>query len=257
MPKHYRSGFEKLSRLYSDTDERYMNALLTLKENFSGFTKKAGYDPSHPEKLTPARKKQIRRYFNTYTDLTEGRQSYKMKPSELPVEIKQSKNGIEATKRAAQMRTGRKRSKYIFIKYDGENIPTVKIRNGAPVFVNEKLGIAREIIELNKVALAQDPIGTIMSIESLTYGAKFYRILSAEHEFYNAGTLSQLAKKVVELQNKYQIGNHAWQNWLDGVIAYYSDTLNARQIINHENKAKQDFRKRVKRENAKARSKRK
>lgn len=259
MSKNYQSGFERLSKRYSDTNERYMNAILTLKENFTGFTKKAGFDPSHPEKLSPANRRQIRRYYNTLTEYTEGQPVYKMKPSELPKEIKQAKNGLDAVKRAVQMRHGRKRSKFIFIKYDGENIPRVGVRNNAPVVINDVIGYARETIEINPKALAVDPVGTILSIGPDVEGAKFFRIMAGRHDFYNAGDLNTLSKKIVQLQGKYQMGsgNHAWDNWLHGFVAYYSDKAKAKDIINYESRVKADFRERVKRENEKAKRKRK
>lgn len=257
MSKNYISGFEKLARHTQDTDERYMRALLLLKENFTGFTKRNGFDPSHPEKLTPANKRQIRRYYNTLTELSEGQPVYKMETKELPKNIPRTEKNINAIKRAAQMKHGATRSKYIFVKYDGENIPKVEIRKGAPVFVNEKVGYARETILLNKKLLAVDPIGTVNSVGKLTEGAKFYRIIAGRHEFFNAKDLNTLGKKVVQLQHKYNSGNHAWENWLDGVMAFYSDELRPQAIINYEAKVKEDFRSRVKRENAKARRKRK
>lgn len=262
MSKNYRSGFERLSRIWTDTDERYMNALLAIKDNFTGFTKKAGYDPSHPEKLTASQKHQIRRYYNTLTEYSEGGPVYKMKPSELPKEIKQYKEkGTEAVKRAAQMHHGRKRSKFIFLKYDGENIPKISIRNGAPVFENVQMGYSYETIELNKKALAVKPMDTVKAIAPLTQGAKFYRIMAGKHEFYNAADLTSLGNKIIQLQGKYQVGNHAWENWLHGVKAYYTvGNVKAKDVINYENKYKQSYKElqqKIKRENAKLRTKRK
>lgn len=227
-----------------------MNALFAVKDVFSGFTKKAGFDPSHPEKLTAAQKQQIRRYYNLKTEYTEGQPVYLAKFSELPKEIKTAKNGKDAAMRAAQMYAGRKRSKFIFVKYDGENIPRFAVRNNAPVIVNDAIGYAKEVFELSKDALATDPVGTIKSLEPLTEGAQFYRILVGRHDFYNGKTLDVVARKVVQLQNKYDSGNHAWENWLVGVSAYYSDKVPAQAIINYERSVKDTFKARVKKERA-------
>ncbi len=259
MPKKYRSGFERLSRIWTDTDERYMNALIAVKDHFNGFTKKAGYDPSHPEKLSPAAKHQIRRYYNLLTEYTEGGPVYKMKPSELPSKIKKGgRKNIDAVMRAAQMPEGRKRSKYIFVKYDGETIPRVDVRNGAPVFVNDRMGYSRETIELNKVQLAVDPRGTILSAAPLVDGAKFFRIMNGRHEFYNTNSLELMSRKVMQLQEKYAIGTKdAWDKWLTGLAVYYSNNLRAIDIIQHQADAKTAFRERVKKEQSKLRRKRK
>ena len=209
MAKNYRSGFERLSRIYSDTNERYMNALLAVKENFNGFTKKAGFDPSRPDRLTQAQRHQIRRYYNLLTEYTEGGPVYKMAPSELPKKIRQGgRKNVEQVMKAAQMPEGRKRAKYIFMKYDGKNIPKVEVKNGAPVFVNEAFGYAKEIIELNKVELARDPHATINSIAPLVEDARFFRIVNGRHEFYNTTSLKLLGDKVYQLQQKYFQGNH-------------------------------------------------
>lgn len=182
-----------------------------------------------------------------------------MAPSELPKKIKQGgRKNVEAVMKAAQMPEGRKRAKFIFIKYDGETIPRVDVKNGSPVFVNDRFGYQKEIIELNKAALAQDAEGTIKSIAPLVKGAQFFRIVNGRHEFFNAGDLTTLARKVNELQQKYAIGTaDSWDRWLHGVAAFYSDTMNASGIINHERKAKDDFKKRVQKEVAKLRRKRK
>jgi len=181
MPKKYRSGFERLSRLWPDTDVRYANALQAVKENFSGFTKKEGY--ARPDRLTDNQKKQIRRYYNLLSEYTEGGPVYKMSPSELPKSIKKGgRKNVEAVMKAAQMPQGRKRSKFIFIKYDGETIPKVKVRNNSPVFVNDRFGYSKEVIELNKYALAQDAEQTIYSIAPLVHGARFFRIINGRHE---------------------------------------------------------------------------
>lgn len=259
MPKKYRSGFERLTVLWPDTDARYKNALTAIRENFTGFTKNDGYDTRAVHRLTDNQKHQIRRYYNLLSEYTEGGPVYKMTPSELPKAIRKGgKKNIDAVMRAAQMPQGRKRAKYIFIKYDGETIPKVRVKNNVPVFVNDKFGYEKEIIELNKYALAVDAAATIHSIAPLVTGARFFRIVNGRHEFYNAGDLTTLARKVVELQQKYAIGTKdSWDKWLYGVAAFYSDTASAVKIINHEAKAKESYREKIKRETAKVRRKRK
>jgi len=259
MPKKYRSGFERIGRYYPETNDRYAVALKAVKENFTGFTNREGYDAKRPEKLTPAQRHQIRRYYNLLTEYTEGAPVYKMTTSELPKAItKGGKKNIDAVMRAAQMPEGRKRAKYIFVKYDGDTIPKVRVKNGVPVFVNDKFGYEKEIIELNKYALAVDAKATIHSIAPLVKGAKFFRIVNGRHEFFNAADLGTLARKVSELQQKYAIGTKdGWDKWLHGVAAFYSDSKDFAQIINHESKAKHDYREKVKRESAKLRRKRK
>lgn len=235
-----------------------MNALLAVKDHFTGFTKAAGFDPSRPDRLTDNQKHQIRRYYNMLTEYTEGGPVYKMKPSELPKQIKQGgKKNIDKVMKAAQMPEGRKRSKYIFVKYDGENIPRVSIKNNAPVFVNDAFGYAKEIIELHPYELARDPMGTVLSAKPLVQDAKFFRIVNGRHEFYNTTSLDLLGKKIIQLQNKYQTGNHAWDKWLHGIAAYYSEEKTAGDIINYERKSKEAFKMRVKKENARLRRKRK
>lgn len=257
MPKKYRSGFERLSAIYPETDIRYANALQAVRENFSGFGVKDGFRKQRP--LTESQRRQIRRYYNLLSEYTEGGPVYKMTPSELPKAIKAGgRRNIEAVMKAAQMPQGRKRAKYIFIKYDGETIPKVRVRDNVPVFVNDRFGYEKEVIELNKFALATDPEGTIHSIAPLTEGARFYRIVNGRHEFYNAADLGTLADKIVQLQQKYAIGTpDAWDKWLYGVAAYYSDTKNALQIIQHQRETTDAFKERIKRESAKVRRKRK
>ena len=257
MPKKYRSGFERLSAIYPETDIRYANALQAVRENFTGFGVKDGYRKQRS--LSEAQRKQVRRYYNLLSEYTEGGPVYKMTPSELPKAIKQGgRRNVEAVMKAAQMPQGRKRAKYIFIKYDGETIPKVRVRDNVPVFVNDRFGYEKEVIELNKFALATDPEGTIHSIAPLTQGARFYRIVNGRHEFYNAADLGTLADKVIELQQKYAIGTpDSWDRWLYGVAAYYSDSKNALQIIQHERDAKDAFKERIKRESARVKRARK
>lgn len=258
MPKKYRSGFERLGRIHPDTDSRYSTALIAIRDNFSGFAKKDGFDARKPGKLTDAQKHQIRRYYNLLSEYTEGANVYKMTPSELPRTIKKGgRKNVEAVMRAAQMPQGRKRAKYIFVKYDGETIPRVKIKNGAPVFVVDKFGTEKETIELNKFALAADPIGTIQSIKPLVEGAKYFRIMNGRHEFSHAADLNTLGRQVQRLQEKYAIGTaDNWQRWLHGVAAYYTDKR-AIDIIAYNEKTRREFRERVQREGRKLRRKRK
>lgn len=258
MPKKYRSGFERLGRFYPDTATRYSTAIQAVRENFTGFGVKDGFNPRRPDKLTENQRKQIRRYYNLLSEYTEGGPVYKMTPSELPKAItKGGRKNVEQVMKAAQMPEGRKRAKFIFIKYDGETIPKVKIRDGSPVFVNEKFGYEKEIIELNKTALVIDAAETVMSVAPLVEGAKFFRIVNGRHEFFNAGDLKTLARKVVELQQKYAIGNNSWDKWLHGIAAFYSDTKSIAQIINHDSAAKKKYRDRIMKESAKLRRKRK
>lgn len=264
MRQKYRSGFERLSTLWEDTDSRYAMALRTLKENFSGFTNKDGYDAKHPDKLTAAQRKQVRRYFNLYTSYTEGSPVYVMPISELPKRIKKNRHNIEATMKAVHMPEGRKRAKKLYIRYDGENIPKIGIRNNSPVIVNEGFGYSREIIELNKYALAVDPVGTILDAARHTQGAKFYRILNGAHEFYGpkgtkggAGDLVTLANEVERLQQKYAIGTKdSWERWLYGIAAYYTEK-SATEIIRHQRQTSEAFKARLKAEAEKIRRKRK
>jgi len=262
MPKKYRSGFERLSQYWDFSEQRYAVALAAVKENFSGFTKKAGFIPG---KMTEAQKRQVRRYYNTLTEYTEGGPVYKMTPSELPKAItKGGRKNVEQVMKAAQMPHGRKRAKYIFIKYDGETIPKVKIRNNVPVFVNDKFGTEKEVIELDKQSLAIDPVGTIKSIAPYVEGAKFFRIINGRHEFYGAkGTysaaadLNTLANAVVELQQKYAIGTKdSWDRWLHGIAVYYVKTKDFGTVVQHQADTRRAFRERIKKESAKVRRKR-
>jgi hypothetical protein len=160
--------------------------------------------------------------------------------------------------RAAQMPQGRKRAKYIFIKYDGETIPKVSIRNGSPVFVNDRMGYSKETIELDQFALALNPRETILGLAPLVEGARFFRIINGRHEFYNAGDLRTLARKVEELQQKYAIGTpDSWEKWLHGVAAFYSDNMKATEIVRHITDSNEKFKEKIKRENRKLKRKRK
>lgn len=259
MSRKYRSGFERLSRTYQNSSDRYSVALAAVKENFNGFTNREGYNLKKVERLSENQKRQIRRYYNLLSEYTEGAPVYKMRPSELPARIKRGgRKNIDAVMRAAQMPEGRKRAKYIFIKYDGETIPRVSVKNNVPVFVNDKFGYSKEIIELNKEALALDARETIMSISDLTSGARFYRIVNGRHEFFNAADLETLAEKIEQLQQKYAIGTKdGWDKWLYGVAAFYSNTRSPSEIINHQRVSNERFKQRIKRESEKLRRKRK
>jgi len=269
--KTYSSGFERLSRLWSDTDERYLNALVAVRENFNGFTKKAGFDVNKIDRLTDAQKRQIRRYYNTLTTYTEGAPVYKMPPSELPKAIRKGgRKDVEKVMRAVQMPEGRKRAKYLFIKYDGKEKPKIAVKKFAtvengkrviqrvPVVVNEHFGYSRETIEISPEALAIDPEAAIMHTASIVEGARFFRILNGRHEFGNYVGMQALINAVKNLQSKY--GLHTkdrWDRWLFGYGAYYSDVHRADTIINHISETKEEFRKRVRKENAKIRRARK
>jgi len=213
-----------------------MNAMLAVKENFRGFTKRAGYDPSHPEKLTATAKKQIRRYYNLLTEYTEGGPTYKMSPAELPKSIKRDKKNNYAVMRSALMHEGKKRSKYIFVPYDGETIPQVVVKNNVPLFYNASKNYAREIIELNHRALSDDVMSTIHDAVNKAPDAKYYRVVGGDagrfNEFYGAkGSIAVaadanvLAHYVAGLMTDYNSGNHDWRRWLFGIAAYYTDNI--------------------------------
>jgi hypothetical protein len=254
--KKYRSGFEKLSRQYSDTNERYMVAMIAIKENFTGFTKKAGYDQSHPEKLSESQKRQIRRYYNNLSEFVDRGPVYRVKPSELPPEIKKHKNGVDAVMRAAQMQHGRKRSKYIYVRYDGANKPQIAVRNGSPVFVDARTGYMKEFIPAPAMALATDPDGFIRSLSGVTEGANFYRIANGLHEFYYAKDLGSLVNQVKHLQAKYAIGSaDSWDKWLTGFFAVYG--IKSAEYSAAMLKGKDEFYKRIKAEKKKLARKRK
>lgn len=264
--QEYQTGFQRLEKRWTDTNERYMNALLAVKENFSGFTKKDGFNPARPDKLSAAQKHQIRRYYNTLTEYTEGGQVYKMKASELPKEIKKfGKKGFDAVKQSAQMTYGRKRAKFAFIPFDGENIPKIKLYNGTPVFVNEKIGYMKMPIFIGAKGLAQDPQGAIMHAMGKAAAADFYKIMAGKHEVTvksglgKAADIETLAAQVDYLMEKYAIGNvkenHVWNNWLLGVNAYYG--ISPTKYDQYSNAAREAWREKVKKENAKARKVRK
>ena len=258
MPKKYRSGFERLSRHFSNTVRRYSEAILAIRENFEGFEEFNGYDLDHVDKLTESQKKQVRRYYNTLTEYTEGGPVYKMAPEELPEEIKAGgRKNVEQVMKAAQMREGRKKAKFIFIRFDGDQIPEVSLRDREIVFVNKHFGYEKAFIPLPAKELAQDAKGLIESLSPDVVGARYFRIANGRYEFYTAADLTALANKVVQLQNKYAIGTKdAWTKWLTGVIAYYTDKP-AAQTINYITKSKEKFKKRLQKENAKLRRKRK
>lgn len=258
MSRKYRSGFERLSRRQPNTNDRYAEAILAIRENFNGFEEFNGYDLDNVDKLTDAQKKQVRRYYNTLTEYTEGGPVYKMAPEELPPEILSGgQRNIEQVMKAAQMREGRKRAKFIFIRFDGDSIPEVSLRDREIVFVNKHFGYEKAFIPLPAKELAIDARGLIESLAPDVKGARYFRIANGRHEFYTAADLKSLANKVVQLQNKYAIGTKdAWTKWLTGILAYYTDRPIA-ETINYISKSKEKFKKRLQKENAKLRRKRK
>lgn len=258
MPKKYRSGFERLARHFPNADRRYSEAILAIRENFNGFEEFNGYDLDNVDKLTDAQKKQVRRYYNTLTEYTEGGPVYKMAPEELPDEILSGgRRNIEQVMKAAQMREGRKKAKFIFIRFDGDSIPEVSLRDREIVFVNKHFGYEKAFLPLSPKDLARDARQTIESLAPDVEGARYFRIANGRHEFYTAADLTSLANKVIQLQNKYAIGTRdSWTKWLTGVLAYYTDKPIA-QTINYITKSKEKFKKRLQKENAKLRRKRK
>lgn len=254
MAKEYRSGFERLSKSFPDTDSRYAHALEQIRENFDGFETWQGFDPDN---LTVANKKQVRRYYNTLREYVEGGPVYKMDFNELPEEITRGgRKNVEKVMQAAQMRTGRKKAKHIFVRFDGDSIPVVKVRNNSPVFVNEKFGYEKEFIPLSSVHLAYDARATITGLAPLVEGARYFRIANGRHEFYAAADLKALANEVERLQQKYAIGKNAWDKWLTGVMAYYTDATPG-EAIRYISKSKKKYADKIKRESAKLRKKRK
>ena len=163
MPQKYHSGFERLSRRQPNTNDRYTEAILAIRENFNGFDEFNGYDIDNIDNLTDAQKKQIRRYYNTLTEYTKGGPVYKMLPDELPDEVLGGgRRNIEQVMKAAQMRVGRKKAKYIFIRFDGESIPEVKIRQGNEIaFVSRHFGYERTFLPLRAIDLVKDATSTI------------------------------------------------------------------------------------------------
>lgn len=258
MSRKYRSGFERLARHFPNADRRYSEAILAIRENFNGFEEFNGYDLDNVDKLTDAQKKQVRRYYNTLTEYTEGGPVYKMAPEELPDEILSGgRRNIEQVMKAAQMREGRKKAKFIFIRFDGDSIPEVSLRDREIVFVNKHFGYEKAFIPLPAKELAIDARELIESLAPDVEGARYFRIANGRHEFYTAADLKALANKVVQLQNKYAIGTKdAWTKWLSGILAYYTDKP-AAQTINYITKSKEKFKKRLQKENAKLKRKRK
>ena len=226
MSKNYRTGFERLGRI-AQGHAKYEIALEAVKNHFIGFTNANGYDLKRVDKLSDAQKHQIRRYYNMLTEYTEGGPVYKMKQSELPRKIKRTAKNIDKVKRAAQMHEGRKRSKYIFIRHDGSDVPEIGIRNGVPVIINKKLGYYRETIEINKKALADDAEGTIKYVLDNTVDPdyKYIKIIAGKQTVGAYKGTESLTSAVIKLQNKYNDpdANNYYGNWLDGISVYYSD----------------------------------
>jgi len=258
MPKKYRSGFERLAKQFQNTDRRYSEAILAIRENFNGFEEFNGYDLDHVESFTDAQKKQVRRYYNTLTEYTEGGPVYKMAPDELPEEILAGgRRDVEQVMKAAQMREGRKKAKFIFIRFDGDSIPEVSLRDKEIVFVNNHFGYEKAFIPLPSKELARNARATIESLGPHVEGARYFRIANGRHEFYTASDLKALANEVIRLQNRYAIGSKdSWTRWLSGILVYYTDKP-IKQTINYITRSKESFKKRVKRESAKVRNKRK
>lgn len=258
MPKKYRSGFERLGKYYPDKAERYSQALKIVRENFTGFEIFNGYDDV--EQLTEAQQRQIRRYFNLFSSYTEGGPVYRMKPSELPKRARSSRKNIEKVMQAAQMREGRKRSRFVFIRYDGVNKPKVKLRGDTPVFTVGKVGehpYTKEFIPLSPLALATDARQTIMSLADYVHGFKLLRVANVSQEFYGSGSLKLLADYIERLQAKYAIGTkNDWRRWLTGIMVYYSDAK-ALEILETIRVGKETLAARIKAERKKIRRKRK
>ena len=95
-------------------------------------------------------------------------------------------------------------------------------------------------------------------------GAKYFRIANLNTDFYGpkgasavARDLKTLAREVERLQAKYAIGSKdSWQKWLTGIMVYYTDREPS-DVLNDVRKSKEKFKKRIQRENAKLRKKRK
>ena len=258
MSKNYRSGFERLADYAPEKAERYAIALREVRKAFTGFGEADGY--STRRALTPAQEKQVRRYYNLLRAYVERGPVYVMSPSELPASImKGGRKNVEAVMRAAQMHTGRKRAKKIFIQYDGEVLPTVSVRGGVPVFVNKRIGYAKEIVELSKEGLAIDARQTILSIkEILPERPLFYTVTNHQTDFYKgksaAAELETLANYVEELQAKYKIGGpDSWDRWLTGVAVYYAlDTgTSLSKVREHISKARAAYKKKHKKKRRK------
>jgi len=259
MPKKYRSGFERLAKQFQNTDRRYSEAILTIRENFNGFEEFNGYDLDHVDSLSDSQKKQIRRYYNTLTEYTEGGPVYKMAPDELPEEILAGgRRGVEQVMKAAQMGTGRKKAKYIFVNFDGDQIPQVSLRGNEIVFVNKHFGYEKAFLPLPAKDLARNAKGVIESLAPDVIGARYFRIANGNHkEFGNFSDLGALSNEIIRLQNRYAIGSKdSWTRWLSGILVYYTDKP-IKQTINYITRSKESFKKRVKRESAKVRNKRK
>lgn len=236
MSDSYQTGYERLSRLYPDASARYAYALGAVKKHFRGFAKKDGYDL---KKLTDSQKRQIRRYYNTLVNYTEGGPVYKMTPGEIDKKIPRTKKNILAVMKAAQMSHGVKRSKYIFVAFDGKNVPRVTSKDGVVVFYDKTMGFYKEIIPLHPVDMATRPHETVRHIMGQIPDAIFYRLTAGKREFLDRGTIlsgslnpDSLADTYVKFMNAYNdpSKNNYYKNWLLGLVVYRG-TASDRDII--------------------------
>ena len=214
------TGVQRLAKRVRNVDDRYSIMLQALRHNADGFSIKDGFprvDRIH--KLTEAQRHKIRRYYNEL-DILSFKLTYKLPKSELPKKL-QNDEGFNLVKRASQQFKYRQKWKYAFVPYDGANKPQIIMHDGAVAFRDRQTGVVREVIELNQRALAIDPIGTVNGIADLVKGANKFRIICGNAEYQRFGDLYSIGRGIVELQNKYASGNHAWENWLFGISAYF------------------------------------
>lgn len=256
MSEKYKSGFERLGRIWTDRDERYMNALVAVKEHFSGFTKKAGYDVSRPDKLTESQRHQIRRYYNLLTEYTERGPVYKMKKSELKKDVKQL--GKKSVNRLVQMKYGAKRSKFLYVPFDGINKPEIINYQNKPAVKLVGFDQIYTEVTLNHDLMNIDPAAAVnAALQNTAPGYRGLRIMNGVHRWGDFANEGAAAREVTRLQERYNIaGNHNWSNWLGGLAVYYSKTKSLTELVKHRIESAAEFKARIKKENAKVRRKR-
>lgn len=222
MPRHYRSGFERLQAVEPDKAKRYSVALSALRKMFTGFEDYNGYDSDYIDQLSESQQKQIRRYYNTLTEWTEGGNTYKIKKTELPKAIRdQGDKGIDKVKIAAGMGQRRGRAKFILVKIHGKK-PRVKVSDdGSILFVDREFGIGKQFIQIHPLAITEYPDELLEELKIKTQGAQLYRVnIGSNHELGVTFTRIDDALKEIEKKSlKYK----NWRDWINGINAYYSD----------------------------------
>ena len=242
----------EISTRKSPDDFRYM--IETLRPFAKGFSARDGYDLNRVEKLTPAKKRKLIKYYNEAV----------MRASR-PFQLYQSrsKKAMDVARKAAGEEAG-------FPLFKGVFLPTQSLGERARVRVDTKRGIVEiksrthsvtvfywEMFGVKPEDIANDPIGVTNYVTS-QIGAKQYSINAGEHsvgkgvpKLYTASVLGPAIQRLIERygEDNYDpddSNSHYYGNWLTGVRAYDFSNINNMREWTRASRAESDARKRTK-----------